>query len=251
VHHQRHLGDRELEATTEARGRVVDSAPAAPRAIGLARGAAGVHEAIMPMLDISGFIADWSVSPFAAGGEEPWEVTSRAAELVESALVSLGSEYEREGALAVHRSAVIEPGAVLKPPLIVGPGSFVAAGAYLRGGVALLQDCSVGPGVEVKSSLLFRGVRLAHFNFVGDSILGADVNLEAGAIIANFRNEAPGRPQRIIWRGGVIETGVGKFGALVGDGVRIGANAVIAPGALLDPAMIVPRLALVDQSADR
>ena len=70
-------------------------------------------------------------------------------------------------------------------------------------------------------------------NFVGDSIIGADVNIEAGVIIANYRNELESRNIRIGYREQVINTGVGKFGALVGDGSRIGANAVIAPGGVI------------------
>jgi bifunctional N-acetylglucosamine-1-phosphate-uridyltransferase/glucosamine-1-phosphate-acetyltransferase GlmU-like protein len=77
---------------------------------------------------------------------------------------------------------------------------------------------------------MFAGSKLAHMNFVGDSIIGADVNIEAGVIIANYRNELESRNIRIGYREQVINTGVGKFGALVGDGSRIGANAVIAPG---------------------
>lgn len=102
----------------------------------------------------------------------------------------------------------------------------------------------------MKSSLLFAGSRLAHLNFVGDSILGADVNCEAGAVIANFRNERKDRRIRILQDGEVIDTGVERFGAVLGDGARIGANAVIAPGALLAPSQVVPRLGLVDQSPE-
>jgi bifunctional N-acetylglucosamine-1-phosphate-uridyltransferase/glucosamine-1-phosphate-acetyltransferase GlmU-like protein len=87
---------------------------------------------------------------------------------------------------------------------------------------------------------MFAGSKLAHMNFVGDSIIGADVNIEVGVVIANHRND----------HGQVIDTGVSKFGALVGDGSRIGANAVIAPGALLEPASIAGRLQLIDQSPE-
>jgi acetyltransferase-like isoleucine patch superfamily enzyme len=99
----------------------------------------------------------------------------------------------------------------------------------------------------VKSSYLFRGVKLAHFNFVGDSVIGADTNIEAGAVIANHRNEW--RDPRIVLVYGPrrIETGATKFGAIIGDRSRIGANAVLAPGTLLPPDSLVPRLALVDQ----
>ena len=94
------------------------------------------------------------------------------------------------------------------------------------------------PGAELKSSFVFADSTLAHFNFVGDSILGSDVNLEAGAVVCNHRNEhgAAGLPAT-----------ARKFGALVGDGSRIGANAVLAPGTLLRPNSIVGRLELVDQ----
>ncbi|MES2724715.1 MAG: DapH/DapD/GlmU-related protein [Pseudomonadota bacterium] len=149
--------------------------------------------------------------------------------------------------MALHRSAVVEPGAVLKGPAIIGPRCLVAAGAYLRGGVFLEEDCIVGPNAELKSSFMFKGSKLAHLNFVGDSILGAGVNIEAGAAIANYRNELEDKAIRIAWRGGVLETGVEKFGALLGDETRVGANAVIAPGAILERTARVGRLALVDQ----
>ena len=97
---------------------------------------------------------------------------------------------------------------------------------------------------------MFAGSKLAHLNFVGDSIIGADVNIEAGAIIANYRNELESPNIRIAYQGQVIDTGVAKFGALVGDGSRIGANAVIAPGALLERGSIVGRLQLIDQKPD-
>lgn len=81
---------------------------------------------------------------------------------------------------------------------------------------------------------------------MGDSVLGADVNVEAGAMIANYRNERADKRIRIRTEGGEIDTGVEKFGALIGDHARIGANAVIAPGALIPRGAIVPRLGLVD-----
>jgi len=98
--------------------------------------------------------------------------------------------------------------------------------------------------------VMFAGSKLAHMNFVGNSIIGADVNVEAGAIIANHRNEREDCNIRIVYHGLVIDTGVDRFGALVGDGSRLGANAVIAPGALLEPGLIVGRLQLIDQKPE-
>jgi len=177
----------------------------------------------------------------------PWELTARAAEVVMRVLATPGAAFEIAGDIARHPSARIEHGAVVKGPAVIGRGCLVAAGAYLRGGVWLEEECVVGPHAEIKASFLFRGARLAHLNFVGDSILGEDVNLEAGAVIANRRNERDDPRIRIAAGQHVIDTGVETFGALVGDRCRIGANAVVAPGALLPPRSIVPRLGLIDQ----
>ncbi len=201
-------------------------------------------------LAIADFIAGWSTSPFARPGQLPWQVTSRMAELVAAALTGTGGGFRLVGDQAIHDSATVEPGAILKGPLILGPRALVASGAYLRGGVYLDADCVVGPGCEVKSSILFPGAKIAHLSFVGDSILGARVNVEAGAIIANHRNELDDKRIRIRHDGGIIDTGCDKFGALVGDDARIGANAVIAPGALIARGARIPRLGLVDQHPD-
>jgi NDP-sugar pyrophosphorylase family protein len=154
-----------------------------------------------------------------------------------------------QDSVGVHRTATVEAGAVIKPPAIIGPNCFVASTAYLRGGVFLDEGCIVGPACELKSTFMLAGSKIAHLSFVGDSIIGAGANIEAGAIIANYRNERVDKRIRIAFDGEVIDTGVEKFGALVGDGAKIGANAVIAPGALIRPGAVVPRLALVDQSA--
>ena len=142
---------------------------------------------------------------------------------------------------------LVEAGAIIKGPAIIGPDCFIAAGAYLRGGCWLEARCVIGPGSELKSSFVFAGSNLAHFNFVGDSILGREVNLEAGAVIANYRNEYAEPTVSFIYNGKRIDTGTEKFGALVGDRTRIGANAVIAPGAILVCGTIVKRLGLIDQ----
>lgn len=131
---------------------------------------------------------------------------------------------------------------------MIGPHAFVGAGAYLRGGVWLDRDCIVGPACEIKSTFMFIGSTIAHLNFVGDSVIGMGVNIEAGAIIANCRNERSDKRISIAFEGNTIESGVEKFGAFIGDDARIGANAVIAPGALIPPGSVVQRLALIDQA---
>lgn len=142
-------------------------------------------------IDLRAHVAGISSSPLAPWAASlPWELTSQAPEIVRELLAALPpGEYAIDGEVAIHRSARVEPGAVLKGPLILGPGCFVAAGAYLRSGNWVDARCSIGPGVELKSSFVFAGTALAHFNFVGDSVLGAGVNMEAGSIVCNHRNE--------------------------------------------------------------
>lgn len=178
----------------------------------------------------------------------PWEITARAEPIIRRAIGALNGYTVTDG-VAVHRTATVETGATIKSPAIVSPNAFIAAGAYLRGGVFLDEGCVVGPSCELKSTFMLGGSKVAHQSFIGDSIIGADVNIESGVVIADYRNELDDKRIRILLDGEVLDTGVEKFGALVGDNARIGANAVIAPGALIRPGEIVPRLSLLDQAA--
>jgi bifunctional N-acetylglucosamine-1-phosphate-uridyltransferase/glucosamine-1-phosphate-acetyltransferase GlmU-like protein len=181
----------------------------------------------------------------------PWEACRKAAEIVESQLLNLSSSYEIIGeGIAVHVTAVIEKGAILKAPCIVGESCFVAAYAYLRGGVWLDSNVAIGPSAEIKSSFICGGSKIAHLNFIGNSIIGRNVNIEAGAILANYRNERDGGEITCFDGQNYIRTGQDKFGSLVGDGCRIGANAVLAPGTILARGAVVERLALIDQAAE-
>lgn len=191
--------------------------------------------------------AAWALPDIA-----PWDLCTDIVAVIERGIEELPAAYiGRSPGVAVHSSATVEVGTVLKAPCIIGENCFVAAGAYLRGGVWLDRNVILGPSVEVKSSLIGEGSKAAHFNFVGDSVIGRDVNIEAGAIVANYRNERTDREIVCFDGERLIRTGRDKFGSLIGDGCRIGANAVLAPGTILKPATVVPRLALVDQIAGR
>jgi NDP-sugar pyrophosphorylase family protein len=198
--------------------------------------------------DLAAYAAElFALLPAARGRGTPWAITGDLGAMLRATLALLESDYELRGEIAIHRLAVVEPQAVLKPPCVIGPGCLVAAHAYLRGGVFLGESAIVGPSAEVKSSILLRGAKVAHLSFVGDSILGSFVNIEAGAVLANHRNERAEKEIRVAIDGARLGTGVEKFGALVGDRSRVGANAVLAPGTILEPGSIVARLALVDQ----
>lgn len=185
--------------------------------------------------------------PFFGGIETPWDVTRRIADLLreEIARMDHGDYHLDDAGICIHRRALVEPGAVIKPPALIMEDGFIAAHAYLRGGTLIGPGVRIGPGCEVKASVVMAGSTLAHFNFVGDSLIGRGVNLEAGAVIANHFNERRDKSITVADRGRLIATGTAKFGAVVGDGAAIGANAVLSPGTLILPGTVVGRLQLV------
>jgi NDP-sugar pyrophosphorylase family protein len=198
---------------------------------------------------LSRFIASPGELGVALPADAPWQAIGQVGDLVRALLSSLPAGFVHVSAdVAVHQSAVVAPSAVLSGPAIVSAGCRVGPGAVLRDGVWAGEEVTIGPHSEVQGSLLFARAAAAHRNYVGDSIIGHDVNLEAGAVLANHFNE---RADKNIWvriDGEAVATGLTKFGALIGDRSRIGANAVTSPGTLLPPGSIVPRLGLVDQS---
>ncbi|QXQ16327.1 LpxA family transferase [Pseudomonas tolaasii] len=200
------------------------------------------------MIRLTDYIAGFSQSTLAPWAElAPWALAAQAPAIVRQLLAQLpADEYTLEGDVAVHRTATVEAGALLKGPLIIGARCFIACGSLLRGGCWLDAHCIIGPGAELKTSFVFSGSKLAHFNFVGDSVLGHGINLEAGSIVANYRNERDDKEVQVRIDGQLQRTGCDKFGALLGDQCRIGANAVLAPGAVLRPASVVGRGQLFD-----
>jgi NDP-sugar pyrophosphorylase family protein len=177
----------------------------------------------------------------------PWEVTKNLSAILNNLISQLDVNYTISEGVAIHKSAIIERGVVLKSPIIICAHCFVGANAYLRGGVYLGESVTVGPGCEIKTSIISAKSSIAHFNFIGDSIVGSDVNFEAGAITANHHNDKPDKRIYAHHNAQTIDTGVDKFGSLIGDHSKIGANAVLSPGTILPANSIVKRLELVDQ----
>ncbi|KKR32470.1 MAG: Transferase, LpxA family [Candidatus Falkowbacteria bacterium GW2011_GWF2_39_8] len=201
-------------------------------------------------MELNKFITNcYKTFPVLVEHKTPWEITDNANEFIEKGIKLLGEDYEKNGNIAIHKTAKIEEGVILKDAVIIGKDCFIGAGAYLRGGVFLDENVVVGPKSEIKASFIFRKSRIAHFNFIGNSIIGEDVNFEAGAVIANYFNEREEGKKEIksMLENKIVNTGTEKFGALVGDGSRIGANAVLNPGSILLPGTIVGRLELYDQ----
>ena len=135
--------------------------------------------------------------------------------------------------ISIGEGTVIEPGAYIEGPAIIGPYNQVRHGAYIRGNVITGEKCIIGHATEVKHAVLLNGARAAHFNYVGDSILGNDVNLGAGVKLANFRLDQ--KEIHVLFQGQRILTGLKKMGAIIGDGSQLGCNAVTSPGTLIGP----------------
>jgi UDP-N-acetylglucosamine diphosphorylase / glucose-1-phosphate thymidylyltransferase / UDP-N-acetylgalactosamine diphosphorylase / glucosamine-1-phosphate N-acetyltransferase / galactosamine-1-phosphate N-acetyltransferase len=200
------------------------------------------------MLNIEDYIKYFSLTFASDRHLMPWGITSDLPEIIKSLIANLDDSYTIKDDIAIHKNVTIEENVVIKPPAIIREHCFIAANAYLRGGVFLDKSVRIGPGCEIKQSAIFSGSVMAHFNFIGNSIIGHDVNFEAGAVIANHYNELDEKTISVFYKSEIVPTGVEKFGALVGDNSKIGANAVLSPGTLLNPNSIVKRLELVDQS---
>ncbi len=135
--------------------------------------------------------------------------------------------------VSIGAGTVLEPGVMIQGPCIIGKDCLIRHGALLRGGVICGDGCVIGHASEVKHSILFPKAQVAHLNYVGDSILGARVNLGAGVKCANLRLD---RCEISVLDEGVkVKTGLRKFGSILGDGCQIGCNAVLNPGTVLGP----------------
>lgn len=133
--------------------------------------------------------------------------------------------------IRIGRGTTIQPGAVIEGPIWIGENVEIRPGAYLRGGCYVGNGSVVGTHTEVKRAILLAGAKAPHQNYVGDSILGAGVNLGAGTILSNFRHD--GGEIHLSVGLGRIPTGRRKLGAILGDGVATGCNSVLHPGVIV------------------
>lgn len=173
-----------------------------------------------------------------AGDPSPWVVLSRIAGYLQSlplgqiqGRVAKGAYLEDREKIFLAPGVVVEAGAYIRGPCWIGEGTEIRHGAYIRGNVIVGKHCVIGHDTEVKNSLFLDGAHAAHFAYVGDSILGNRVNLGAGVKCANFKLD--GQKIAVFVEGKRIETELRKLGALIGDGVQIGCNAVLNPGTIV------------------
>ena len=179
-------------------------------------------------------------------GEPVWTALTRIGAYLEERLERVGSSRQ-EGSVDpraivgdrvyVAPGAVIEANAVVKGPAWIGSGTVVRSGAYVRENVIVGSDCVLGNSSEFKNCVLFNRCEVPHFNYVGDSILGFRAHLGAGVICSNVRLDR--ETVKVRGEGGFIDTGLRKFGAVIGDRTEIGCNAVLSPGSILGRDAIV------------
>ena len=183
-------------------------------------------------------LAGYAHASLFEGCQYPWEALARLKDYVRSLelgkieiTISPGVHLVHPELISIGSGTVIEPGAYIQGPCFIGKNCLIRHGAYLRGDIVTGDSCVIGHDTEIKHSILFNEVAAAHFNYVGDSILGNGCNLGAGVKCANFRLD-----KKLIWVRVLeekLETGLRKLGAIIGDGAQVGCNAVINPGAIL------------------
>ena len=200
------------------------------------------------MIEIENYIENIRTKFPKADSLQPWEFINNLEDILVESIKTLDSNYTIENNIAIHKTATIEQGVIFKGTIIISENCFVGAHAYLRGPIFMGNSVKVGPGSEIKQSVIFDNSAIAHFNYIGNSIIGENINFEAGSICANHFNEKPDKQIFIIHNNQIIDTKTEKFGSLVGDNSKIGANAVLSPGTILEKNSIVKRLELIEQT---
>ncbi len=181
------------------------------------------------------------------GVTQAWEILPKLAPYLEQNLIpenrgkTIGSAVIGERVF-IGEGTVIEPGTYIKGPAWIGANCQIRHGAYIRENVIVGAGSVIGNSSEIKNSFLCHGCQIPHFNYVGDSILGAKVHLAAGVIVSNLKLNGDFITLRM--EHAILATGLRKFGALIGDGAEVGCNTVINPGSVIGRrSLIYPSIA--------
>jgi len=171
-----------------------------------------------------------------SGVKNAWEVLPKIGPYLKANLKN-GSQAKLIGSPVIGENVflgegtIVEPGVYIRGPAWIGKNCEIRHGAYIRENVIAGDGCVLGNSCEFKNCVLLSGAHVSHFSYVGDSVVGCDVNLGAGVILSNYRLD--GQAIRVRVAGQLVETGLRKFGAMVGDRASIGCNAVVNPGSLV------------------
>ena len=171
--------------------------------------------------------------PLLEGVTYPWEVLPEIGDFIKEIGKTLPADIyeEREENVWIAKSAKIYPNNYITGPCIIGKRTEVRPGAFIRGNALVGNDCVVGNSTELKNVILFNHVQVPHYNYVGDSVLGFYSHMGAGSITSNVK--ADKTLVHVKGRDFDIDTGLKKFGAMLGDYVEIGCNSVLNPGSVI------------------
>lgn len=163
----------------------------------------------------------------------PWEVLPHIGEFIIELCKTLSlDEYDIVNEnIYISKTAKVAPNVTLNGPAIICDGAEIRTGAFIRGNVIIGKNCVAGNSCEFKNAILFDNVQVPHFNYVGDSILGHRSHMGAGSITSNVKSDKT--LVRVRCADEVIETGLKKFGAMLGDSVEVGCNSVLNPGTVI------------------
>lgn len=182
---------------------------------------------IPALLDLSHTLAAPLLQKFAY----PWEALPEISAFILCLAASLGDDYEQIApSVWAHKTASVAPTAFLGGPCVIGPETEVRHCAFIRGSALIGAGCVVGNSVEIKNSILFDNVQTPHYNYVGDSVLGYRAHMGAGSITSNVKSD---KTLVVVKSEPPIETGLKKFGAILGDCAEVGCNSVLNPGCVL------------------
>ena len=140
-----------------------------------------------------------------------------------------------EGKLKLGKGSRILPGVYIEGNVVIGEGCKIGPNCYVRGYTSIGDNCHIGQSVEIKNSLILSDSNVGHLSYVGDSILGANVNLGAGTIVSNFRHDGGNHISRVGKE--LVDTGRRKFGTVIGDGVHTGIGTLVYPGRKIGPGL--------------
>ncbi|MHA2353750.1 MAG: bifunctional sugar-1-phosphate nucleotidylyltransferase/acetyltransferase [Candidatus Thorarchaeota archaeon] len=166
---------------------------------------------------------------------KPWDLLEANEKILSGMERSVSGVVEKgavlKGNVIVEEEATIRSGAYIEGPVYIGEGSVVGPNCYLRPHTYLSKKVKVGNGCEVKNSVIMDGTNVGHLSYVGDSVIGKQVNFGAGTITANLRHDD--RPVKVTVKGKRVSSGRRKLGAIIGDGVKTGIGTLLAPGVVL------------------